>query len=76
MQVTPSLIILFYPGALQSAVLGLSDMLRFAGLDPVIVEREAELPPQVDVVILPPGAQLPKPEDAHWILAVLQESAA
>lgn len=68
-----SLIILSYPGALQSAVLGLSDMLRFAGLQPVVVRDEADLPKTADVVILPPGERAPSPADASWIVDLLRE---
>jgi len=72
----PSLIILSYPGALQSAVLGLSDMLRFARLQPIVVWNEADLPKAAEVVILPPGERSPTPAGASWIVDLLQERSA
>lgn len=71
----PSVVILSYPGALQSAVLGLSDILAFAGLSPRVVTRPEERPDQVSVIVLPPSERHPAPEDAPWIPEWLRHSA-
>lgn len=71
----PSLVILAYPSAMQSAVLGLYDILTFAGLDPCIVSDQRCRPNSANVIMLPPAVQMPNPESAQWIVDWLSMSA-
>ncbi len=75
MPLTPSPVILSYPGALQSAVFGLSDMLTFAGKPPIIVSEDGERPASVSAIIVPPAAQQPELNSAQWIIDWLKTSS-
>ncbi|MBV7393593.1 GlxA family transcriptional regulator [Mameliella sediminis] len=68
-------VILAYPGAQQSAVLGLSDILAFAGLHPLILSEAADKPASCSAILLPPAAQTPDPGGAPWITDWLNERA-
>ncbi|WP_068115916.1 GlxA family transcriptional regulator [Tropicimonas marinistellae] len=68
-------VILAYPGAMQSSVLGLSDMLSFAGLSPTLVAQEAEKADSAGAIILPPAAHQPDPGTAPWIPEWLRSCA-
>lgn len=72
---TPSPVILAYPGALHSAVLGLSDILSFAGMTPNIVSEAEHKPHSASAIILPPAQSSPDPGSALWIVDWLKSSA-
>lgn len=64
-------IVFAYPGVLQSAVLGLSDILGHAGVAPVIVEEPNPVLDGARAILLPPAATRPDvndvPEAAGWL---------
>ncbi len=72
---TPSPVILAYPGALHSAVLGLSDILTFAGMTPNIVSEPGQKPQAASAIILPPAQSSPDPTSTPWIVDWLKTSA-
>lgn len=75
MPLTPPPVILAYPGALQSAVLGLGDMLSFAGMTPCVVSSIDDRPQSTSAVILPPAEQQLDPDAAQWIVEWVVDSA-
>ncbi|MFC3612731.1 hypothetical protein ACFORG_03070 [Lutimaribacter marinistellae] len=71
----PSTVILSYPKAMKSSVLGLSDMLSHAALAPVTVSAKGEAPSRARAVILPPSAGESHPREAPWIVDWLSDQA-
>ncbi len=69
-------LILDYPGALQSAVLGLRDMLSHAGLSPVIHSAPKDEAGRWGAVVLPPAAEMSDPSAAPQLVEWLRECAA
>lgn len=69
-------VILAYPGALHSAVLGLQDMLDHAGLAPLVVDAPDALPNGASAVILPPAKGAPDPSAAPWVINWLKQAAS
>lgn len=72
----PAVIILSYPGALRSAVLGLEDFLNFAGLDAKIISGAGQVSGPPDAVILPPAAEPSNPNESPALLSWLKRAAA
>lgn len=68
--------ILAYPGALQSAVLGLHDFFSHTNLNPRIVSDSAELPNNPNAILLPPAAAQIDPKAHPALLTWLKDSAA
>ncbi|MEM7445236.1 MAG: helix-turn-helix domain-containing protein [Pseudomonadota bacterium] len=69
-------VIVAYPGALQSSVLGLTDILSHAGLEPITVAKEGDIPARAAAIILPPAAEPPEPTGSPWIGQWLQRCSA
>jgi len=69
-------VILAYPGAMPSAVLGLGDILGHAGLAPLTVRQPDDAPARARAVILPPSAREVHPGDAPWVAGWLAEQSA
>ncbi|MDA5557591.1 GlxA family transcriptional regulator [Shimia sp. MMG029] len=69
-------VILAYPGALQSAVLGLNDFFTHTDLHPKIVSNGDDLPRSPAAILLPPAAEQVAPEDHPELVSYLQRSAA
>lgn len=72
----PTVVILSYPGALKSAVLGLEDFLSFAGLNPLIISEAEQISSTPDAVILPPAAAAGDPEEYPSLLCWLKKAAS
>lgn len=68
-------VILAYPGAMPSAVLGLGDILGHAGLAPLTVRQPDGAPARARAVILPPSAREVHPGDALWVTGWLAEQS-
>lgn len=69
-------VILAYPGAMPSAVLGLGDILGHAGLAPLMVRQPDNAPARARAVILPPSAREVHPKDAPWVTGWLAAQSA
>lgn len=66
-------VILSYPGAMDSAVLGLADIIGHGGTETLVIDAPDKLPVTADAVLLPPSKTALHPRDAPWVAPALAE---